>query len=97
MKTTMIGFKTTPEIKTKARRIAASLGFGLSSLLNAYLINLIKTKTIIFSSKPEEEPSNYMLQALSEAKKSSSSPIFKDIDKSLKYLHQEAKKYASEL
>lgn len=94
MKTTMIGFKTTPKIKTKARQIAESLGFGLSSLLNAYLINLIKTKSITFSAQPKEEPSNYMLQALAEAKKSPQSPVFKDVDESLKYLRQEAKKYA---
>lgn len=95
MKTTMIGFKTTPEIKTKAGQIAKNLGFGLSSLLNAYLINLIKTKTITFSDYQTENPNKYMLQALEEAKKSESSPIFEDVDESLKYLHKEAKKYAN--
>lgn len=91
----MIGFKTTSEIKTKAKKIAGNLGFGLSSLLNGYLINLIKTKTITFSDCPREEPNQYMVQALEEAKKSKSSTVFDDVDKSLDYLHKEAKKYAN--
>ncbi|MEK9165756.1 MAG: type II toxin-antitoxin system RelB/DinJ family antitoxin [Patescibacteria group bacterium] len=67
MKTTVINIKTKPIVKIRAQQIADELGFGLSSLINGFLNNLIKTKTIHFSAVAQDEPSEYLLQALQEA------------------------------
>lgn len=68
MYTAVINVKTHPEIKSKAKKVAEELGFSLSSLVNAYLRQLIKTKTIIFSAV-SEEPSKYMIAMLKQAQK----------------------------
>lgn len=68
MYTTVINVKTHPEIKSQAKKIAEELGFSLSSLVNAYLKQLIKTKTIVFSTV-SEEPSEYMIKMLKQAEK----------------------------
>lgn len=68
MYTAVINVKTHPEIKNEAKKIAEELGFSLSSLVNAYLKQLIKTKTVIFSTV-SEEPSEYMIKMLKQAEK----------------------------
>ena|SRR3989344_6211500 len=54
MYTTVINIKTSPQIKSEAKKVASDLGFTLSALVNAYLRQLIKTKTVIFSDSSEE-------------------------------------------
>jgi len=68
MYTAVINVKTHPEIKTQAKKVAEELGFSLSSLVNAYLRQLIKTKTIVFSTV-SEELSEYMITMLKQAEK----------------------------
>lgn len=68
MYTAVINVKTHPQIKNEAKKIAEELGFSLSSLVNAYLRQLIKTKTIVFSTV-SEEPSAYMVKMLKQAEK----------------------------
>jgi addiction module RelB/DinJ family antitoxin len=67
MNTAVINIKTEPEIKIKAQTIAKELGLNLSSVINAYLVQLIKTKTVIFSTS--EEPTNYFLKMLADSQK----------------------------
>jgi addiction module RelB/DinJ family antitoxin len=66
MSTAVINIKTDPKVKAKAQKIASELGFSLSALINGYLNQLVRTKTIHFSVL-EEEPSEYMIQALKES------------------------------
>ena len=66
MNTAVINIKVDPEVKARAQNTASSLGFSLSSLINGYLNQLIKTKTVHFSVL-DEEPSEYMIQALKES------------------------------
>ena len=66
MNTAVINIKTDPKIKKKAQGVASELGFSLSSLINGYLKQLVKTKTVNFS-LVDEEPSEYMKQALRES------------------------------
>jgi addiction module RelB/DinJ family antitoxin len=68
MYTAVINVKTHPEIKNQAKKIAEELGFSLSSLVNAYLKQLIKTKTVVFSTV-SEDPSEYMIKMLKQAEK----------------------------
>jgi len=67
MNTAVINIKTQPEIKIKAQAIAKKLGLNLSSVINAYLVQLIKTKTVIFSAN--EEPTDYLLRMLENSQK----------------------------
>ena len=99
MKTAVIHFKTKPIIKTRAQKVADELGFGLSALLNGFLNQLIKTKTIEFSAYPKEEPNEFMIKALKEAeedlKKGRVSPNFDNAHDAIAWLHKESKKYAN--
>ena len=67
MNTAVINIKTQPETKIKAQTIAKELGLNLSSIINAYLTQLIKTKTVAFS--VSEEPTKYLLDMLRKSKK----------------------------
>ena len=66
MNTSVITVKTPLEVKTKAQEVAKELGFSLSSLVNAYLRQLVKTKTIHFSLP--EEPTPFLLSSLKKSK-----------------------------
>jgi len=66
MSTAVINIKTDPDVKAGAQKIAAQLGFSLSALINGYLNQLVKTKTVCFSLS-EDTPSEYLVQALREA------------------------------
>ena len=65
MKTAVINVKTEADLKAQAQAVAADLGFSLSSLINAFLKNLARTRAINFSAS--EEPSDYLIQALKES------------------------------
>jgi len=63
---TIVNIKVEPKIKIKAKKIASDLGFTLSGLINAYLKQLIRTKSAFFSLN-EERPTPYLLEAIKEA------------------------------
>lgn len=62
----VINIRTEAKLKTQAQEIAAGLGFSLSTLIKAYLKQLIRTKAVSFSAAIEE-PNEYMIQALKES------------------------------
>ncbi|HLC64233.1 MAG TPA: type II toxin-antitoxin system RelB/DinJ family antitoxin [Patescibacteria group bacterium] len=68
MDTTIINIKTDPKVKSKAKRVAADLGLNLSGVLNAYLRQFIRTKSVYFSLN-EEIPSPFLMEALKESEK----------------------------
>lgn len=92
MNTTSILIKTDPLIKEKAHETARELGFNLSSVLNAFLIQFVKTKTITFST-PDEEPSDYLLKEMKQAKEDrkagKASPIFHSADEMITWLKKQ--------
>lgn len=65
MNTAVVNVKVNPKVKKEAQRIAEKLGLSLSSLINGYLKQLIRTRTVNFSLSGE--PSEYMIQALKES------------------------------
>ena len=67
MKSVLTTFKTDPKIKKQAQKIAADMGFSLSSILNAYLTKLVRDKTIYFT--VNEKPTEYMANSIDEARK----------------------------
>ena len=68
MDTAIINIRTEPLVKKKAKRVAETLGLSLSSIIDAYLRQLIRTKTVTFSAA-SEEPTEYLLDALEESRK----------------------------
>lgn len=96
MNTASILIKTDPKVKAKAQETAKELGFSLSSILNAFLKQFVKTKTVNFSAELPEEPNEYFKSQLKKARENrkagKGSPLFTD-DEALikknpkKYLH----------
>ncbi|MAF20636.1 MAG: type II toxin-antitoxin system antitoxin, RelB/DinJ family [Parcubacteria group bacterium] len=49
---TVINVKADQEVKIKAKKIAQDLGLSLSAVINAYLKQFIRNKSVYFSSTP---------------------------------------------
>jgi addiction module RelB/DinJ family antitoxin len=85
--------KTDPKVKQEAQKTAAELGFSLSSIVNAFLRQFVKTKTIHFSVHDDEIPSPYLQELMRRAeenlKKGNTSPKFKTADELIEYLHKQ--------
>lgn len=96
MNSAVINIKTTPETKARAHEIARDLGFNLSSLMNAYLNQLIRTQTIQFS-VVDEKPSKALLAMLKESQKNmkekQTSPTFETGEEAIAWLHNRNRKY----
>lgn len=94
MNSSVINVKTSPETKEKAKEVADELGFSLSSLVNAYLKQLIKTKSVSFSVS-DELPTENLLTMLKESKedirKGRVSPQFDNTDKAIAWLNNSTK------
>ena len=92
MNTAVIITKTDPKIKAEAQKVAKELGFNLSALVNGWLRQLIKTKTVTFSAS-DEEPSEYLLSLMEQAeedyKKGNTSPAFKTGKDAIDWLEQQ--------
>ena len=96
MNSAVITVKSDPQTKIVAQQIASQLGFSLSSLVNAFLKQLTRTKSVSFSIS-SEEPTEYMLRALKESeadrKAGRSSPTFKTAEDAIAWLHNSQRKY----
>ncbi len=53
---TMINIKADKEVKENAQKIAKDLGLPLSSIMNAFLKEFIRNRSIAFSSIPRMTP-----------------------------------------
>ena len=65
MNNAVLNIKTNAEVKAQAQQVAEELGFSLSSVVNAYLRQLVRTKRVDFTI--HEEPSPYFLDQLAQA------------------------------
>ncbi len=90
MNTAIINIRTKVKVKQEAQKVAGDLGFSLSSLLNAYLKDLIKSKTVHFSL--EEKPNAYLRKVLKESdrdiKAGRVSPTFTNKKEAIKWLER---------
>lgn len=93
MNTASIFIKTDPRVKEEARKTAEELGFSLSSIINAFLRQFVKTKTINFSALSEEEPSGYLIETLRKSeediRRGRVSPDFYDTKEAIAWLNKE--------
>ena len=87
---TMINIKADMEVKKGAQRIAGDLGLTLSAIINSYLKQLIRNKSIYLSTIPQMTPELEALigQAQEDYKKKRNiSPVFSDPSEMDKYLN----------
>jgi len=99
MNTAVINVKVNPELKNQAKNLADELGFSLSSLVNACLKQMVRSRSVSFSVR--EEPTPYMLKLLEESKKDIKagriSPTFSNAEDAIKWLNSPKKKYANKV
>lgn len=92
MNTAVINIKTQPEVKLKAQKFAREIGVSLSSLINAYLRQFIRTKKVEFDLG--EEPSPDLIKMLKRSEKDIKagrvSPAFDDVEEAIKWLHKKS-------
>lgn len=88
MNTAVIITKTDPRVKKQAQQVASELGISLSSLVNAYLKQVVRTKRVEFDLG--EEPSEYLKVTIKSAeenyKQGKVSPAFSDGADAVKWL-----------
>ena len=88
MNTSVVNVKVNPQIKKEAQEVAEDLGLSLSALINGYLKQLIRNKTVVFSSL-EEEPTDYLLETLRQSRediKAGRAISFKNPNEALTYM-----------
>lgn len=92
MNTAVINIKTEPEVKAQAQAIARQIGVSLSSLINAYLRQFIRTKKVEFDLG--EEPTPYLIKILKKADKDIKagrvSPAFDDPEDAIEWLNEKS-------
>lgn len=97
--TAVINIRTDVKIKTKAQKVVERLGLSLSAVINAYLRQLIRTKSVSFSL--DGEPTDYLLKSLRESKKDIKkgfvSPAFDDVKDADEWLDNPKAKYENQI
>ncbi|MDQ3238966.1 MAG: DUF6364 family protein [bacterium] len=53
---TLVSIKLDSDVKENAQKLAKEIGLPLSSIINAYLKHVIRTKELVFSSVPQATP-----------------------------------------
>jgi addiction module RelB/DinJ family antitoxin len=88
---TMINIKADKEVKEMAQEIARELGLPLSGVINAFLKEFIRTRSIAFSATPRMTPQlERILAEVEEDIKAGKnmSPVFTSADDAIAYLDQ---------
>ncbi|MDP6571519.1 MAG: hypothetical protein QF747_01610 [Patescibacteria group bacterium] len=99
MKTAVVNFKTTPEVKKRAMEKTQKAGIPLSFLLNQRLNEIASGKKLIVDF--DEEPSEMLKQDLRESeedrKAGRTSPVFDNIEDSIAWLNDPNAKYENQV
>jgi addiction module RelB/DinJ family antitoxin len=99
MKTSIINIKIDPETKKQAQKITENMGFSLSTVLNAFIRQMIKDRAISFSVNPKEEPSEWLINELNQAEKNKKegwvSPGFTNTKNMMAWLKNPKRRYAN--
>lgn len=61
----IVNVKVDPKIKAQAQALAQQLGLSLSALINSYLCQFVRTKSVYLSL--DETPSPYLVEAIRES------------------------------
>ena len=87
--TAVINIKTDAKVKKEAQKIAADLGLSLSGVINGYLKQFVRTKTVLFT-LDESHPSKLLLDSIKSAEaeiKKGKMRKFKDGKSAVEYLN----------
>ncbi len=90
MAKTLINIRTDVEVKNEAQKVARDMGLPLSTVINAYLRQFIRTKEIHFSVEGELKPSvkKRLDRLMKEARKGKNlSGPFSTADDAIRYLN----------
>lgn len=89
MKTATINFKTDSTTKLKAQNIATKLGIPLSSLLNAYLHELVSSRSVRFTldETPTKKTAAIIKQAEKEIAAGQTSGPFNTAEEAIEHLN----------
>ena len=91
MNTAVINIKTEDNLKKQAQGVASELGLSLSSLINAYLRQLVRTRRVELDLG--EEPSEYLKSVIKFAednyKKGNTSPALKTGKEAVTWLEKQ--------
>lgn len=90
MAKTLINIKADPDVKAKAQKVARDLGMPLSTIINAYLGQFIRTKEVHFALEGELKPSvkkrlDRLTREVREGK--NLSPSFSNAEDAIRYLN----------
>ncbi len=85
MKTASLSVKIDPKVKRDAEKIAQDLGFSLSAVINASLMELIRNKSVAYSLDAD------LLEALDDVKKGRTIGPFTSLSSGLKALKAQQK------
>lgn len=95
MNSAVVNIKVEPKLKKEAQEVAADLGLSLSSLINGLLKQVVRAKTVTFSTS--EEPSEYLIKMLKESGKDIKagrvSPGFNNIEDEIAWLNDPNARY----
>lgn len=88
MKTAILNVKVDEQVKKQAQAVASSFGIPLSTLVNAYLIELGETRQIHFSAVEVMTPKmeKIIKQAEKEIKAGETSGPFETAEEAINYL-----------
>lgn len=99
MNTAVINIKTNPQTKKQAQKVVEEMGLSLSGVINGFLKQLVKTKEVHFDLN--EEPSEYLIQALKESKADIKagrvSPTFSNVKDAIAWLKDPKAKYENQI
>ena len=88
MSTTVINLRTDRNVKMAAQKVSDELGLSLSAVLNGFLREFIRVKTVKFS--VAEEPSPWLVKQIRNAeenlRKGKASPTFGSADEAISWL-----------
>lgn len=88
----VVATKVDPKMKKKAQETAAELGIPLGAVVKSALRRFIRTKSVELTTQ-EEEPSEYLKLAISQARKDlkagKSSPTFDNAKDAIAYLEEQ--------
>lgn len=62
----VINVKVNPKLKKQVQKVAQDLGLTLSAMINAYLKQVVRSKTVTYTTL-KEIPSDYFIESLKEA------------------------------
>jgi DNA-damage-inducible protein J len=91
MNSTVINIKTDVRVKKEAQKVAADLGLSLSGVINGFLKQFVRDKTVLFTLN-EKNPSDYLLSSLKESRierRRGNFHSFKNNEEAVKFLDRQ--------